>query len=74
MAKDNLRKDGKVVGQVTTNGVYGFIVGKSLGNARVEPQYAKAGQELELEHQGKRTTVVVTSRRLYDPEGKKLKA
>jgi aminomethyltransferase len=74
MAKDNLLKDGKVVGQVTTNGIYGFTVGKSLGNARVEPQYAEVGQELELEHQGKCTTVAVTSRRLYDPEGKKLKA
>jgi len=72
-AKDNLLKEGKVVGQVTSNGVYSFLMGKSLAQAWLETKYANEGEELELEHEGKRTKVKLTKGRLYDPEGTKVR-
>ena len=69
-AKDNLLKEGKVVGQVLGNGVYGPTVGKSLGRGWVEIKYANEGDELELEHEGKRATIRLARPRWYDPENK----
>ena len=69
-ANDNLVKEGKVVGQVTYRGVYGPAIGKSLGRGRVEMRYANEGEELELEHEGKRTKVKMARPRWYDPENK----
>lgn len=73
-AKDNLLKSGKVVGQVTSNGVYSFAVGKSLGNAWVETKFANEGEEMELEHEGKLAKVKVTKRRWYDTGARKVRA
>ena len=73
-AKDKLLKGEKPAGQVTSNGVYSFAAGKSLGNGWVIPEYASDGEELDLEHEGKLTKVKVTRRRWYDPEGKKVRA
>ena len=69
-ANDNLIKEGKVVGQVTYRGVYGPAIGKSLGRGWVEIEYANEGEELELEHEGKRTKVKLARPRWYDPENK----
>ena len=69
-ANDNLVKEGKVVGQVTYRGAYSPAVGKSLGRGWVEIEYAKEGEELELEHEGKRTKVKLARPRWYDPENK----
>ena len=69
-AKDNLVKEGKVVGQVTSKGAYGPTIRKSLGRGWVELKYANEGEELELEHEGKRTKIKLTSARFYDPENK----
>jgi len=72
-AKDRLVKGDKVAGQVTSNGVYSFTIGKSLGQAWVEIEYANEGEELELEHDDRRTKIKLTQRKWYDPEGKIVK-
>lgn len=71
-AKDNLIKDDKVVGQVT-RAAYGFAIKKSIGLGWVEIKYAKEGEELELEHENKRTKVKLARRQWYDPENRKVK-
>ena len=69
-AKDNLLKEDKVVGHVLGNGVYGPTVEKSLGRGWVEIQYASEGEELELQHEGKRTRIKLARKKWYDPEDK----
>lgn len=71
---DNLLKDGKVVGKSTTIGVYSPTFKKSLGRGWVEIQYANVGEELEVEHENKRTKIKLARKTWYDPEGKKLRA
>jgi len=71
-AGDNLLKEGKVVGRVT-RAFYGFTIGKSIGRGWVEIGYAKESEELELEHENKKTKVKLVQYRWYDPENKKLK-
>jgi aminomethyltransferase len=71
-AKDNLIKEGRVVGQVT-RAAYGFAIKKSVGLGWVEIEHAKEGEELELEHENKRTKVKLARRQWYDPENKKVK-
>lgn len=72
-AGNNLIKDGKVVGRVTTTGVYSPMMEKSIGWGRVEIQYANVGEELELEHENKRTPTKMARKAWYDPEGKKVR-
>jgi len=70
---DKLFKVDNVVGEAT-NATYGITVGKSIGRARVNIEYANTGEELEVEHKGKRTKVTVAKNyRWYDPENKRLK-
>jgi len=69
---DSLIKEGKVVGQVT-RGVYGPAVGKSIGFGWVEIEYAREGEELEIEHEGKRVKIKLVRGRWYDPENKKMR-
>lgn len=58
---------------MTSNGVYSFLMGKSLGQAWIEAKYANEGEDLELEHGGKQPKVKLTKSRLYDPEGTKVR-
>ena len=70
---DKLLKGGKVIGAVT-NATYGIAVGKSIGRAWVKIEYANAGEELEVEHEGKPTKInVAKNYRWFDPENKILK-
>lgn len=69
-ANDKLLKEGKVVGQITSAGAYGPTIGKSLGRGWVDIQYANVGEELEIEHEGKRTKIKMARPRWYDPENK----
>jgi len=70
---DNLLKEGKVIGKVTSAGTYSPTLGKSLGWGWVEIQYANMGEELEIEHESKRTKIKMARNRWYDPEGKKVR-
>jgi aminomethyltransferase len=72
-AGDNLVKEGKVVGQMTSSGAYGPTIGKNLGRGWVEIQYANTGEEMEIEHENKRTNVSLARYRWYDPENKKVR-
>lgn len=70
---DKLLNGGNAVGEVT-NATYGIAIGKSIGRARVDIEYTNAGDELEVEHEGKRTKVrVAKNYRWYDPENKIVK-
>lgn len=73
-AKDNLVKEGKMVGQVLSNGLYGPAVGKSIGRSWVSIEYAREGEELELEHEGKMVKIQLTQPKWYDPENKRVKS
>jgi glycine cleavage system aminomethyltransferase T len=55
-AHDCLIKENKVVGRVT-RGAYGFAIKKSVGLGWVNIEQAKEGEELELEHENKRTKI-----------------
>jgi aminomethyltransferase len=71
---DKLFKDGKTVGEVT-HGAHGFRVKKNLGRGSVNIEYAKAGEELAMEHGGSRVKVrLAPSYRWYDPENKILRS
>jgi aminomethyltransferase len=68
-------KNNEKVGEVTHFGP-GLSVGKSfLGRAWVNIDLANEGEEIEIENEGKRTTVKVTLQKdWYDPGNKKVKA
>jgi aminomethyltransferase len=72
-ATDNLLKNGKVVGKVTCNGAYGPTIGRSIGRGWVEINYANEGEELEIEHENKKTKIKLARYRWYDPEGKRVR-
>lgn len=72
-AKDNLIKEGKMVGQVTADGVYGPAIGRSIGRGWIEIAYAHEGEELEIEHENKRSKIKIVRRRWYDPENMKVR-
>ena len=73
-ANDNLVKEDKVVGKVTYRGVYSPAIEKSLGRGWVEIKYASEREELELEHEGKRTKIKLARPRWYDPDNKIVKS
>ena len=68
--KDNLVKEGKVVGQVTSWGTSSLATKKSIGRGWVEIEHANVGEELELEHEGKRIKIKLAGFRFYDPDNK----
>jgi aminomethyltransferase len=70
---DNLLKDSKEVGKVTTAGTYSPTLGKSIGWGWVEARYARTGEELEIEHEGKRVKITMAPKQWYDPQGKKVR-
>ena len=67
---DNLIKEGRVVGRATYRGSYSPAIRKSLGRGWVEIKYAREGEELELEHEGKKTKIKLASKKWYDPADK----
>jgi len=70
---DGLVKEGEIVGRVTYRGVYSPTIGKSLGRGWVGIQYANEGEELELEHEGKKTKIELARPRWYDSENKRVR-
>jgi dimethylglycine dehydrogenase len=63
---------GRIVGR-TTNGGYGWRVGKSLALAMVEPGFGEQGQELEIIILGKSHRTVVIAESPFDPLNRRLK-
>jgi dimethylglycine dehydrogenase len=64
--------NGKVVG-LTTSGGYGFAVNKSLAFAYVEPELAKAGQNLEVLLLGERKSAQIIAEPIWDETNSRLK-
>ena len=63
---------GKVIGRAT-GGNYGFRVKKSLAIGMVEPQYAKIGQNLEMDILDKKHKVTIIEDSPYDPKNEKIR-
>lgn len=66
-------RDGRLVGRATS-GYYGHSLGKSLAIGYIEPQFAAAGTELQIEILGERKKATVLVDSPYDPENNDLKA
>ena len=65
--------NGEKVG-VSTSGGYGYTVGKSIAFAYVEPGFAAAGTELEIDILGNRCACRVEAAPLWDPKNERLRA
>lgn len=73
--KDDLVKaDGKVIGNVTTF-TYGFTVGKYIGYALIDSQYAKEGDMVTIFGKNREIDAkIVEGRIFYDPKGERVRA
>ena len=65
--------DGRLVG-LTTSGAFGYVVGRSIAFAFVEPAYAELGAELEISILGNRCAAQVIADPLYDARNQRLRA
>ena len=70
---DNVIKEGRTVGKVTSGPMYSPFVGRPIGFCWVEIGLAKEGEELEVEHGEERIKIKLARRCWYDPENKKVK-
>ena len=59
--------DGDRLMGLTTSGTYGHTVGKSLAFAYVDPAFAAAGSQFDIQIMGKRCTARVLAEPAYDP-------
>ncbi len=66
-------RNGALVGRATSGG-YGFRVEKSLALGLIDPQFAVAGAELEIEILGKPHRATVIEESPYDPQNLKLRS
>ncbi len=66
-------RGGSLVGRATS-GYYGHVLGKSLAIGYIEPQFAAAGTELQIEILGERKKATVLVDSPYDPENNDLRA
>ena len=73
LGNNPIYSDSKVIGRAT-GGNYGFRVKKSLAIAMVEPQFAKVGQDLEMDILDKKHKVIVIEDSPYDPTNEKIRA
>ena len=72
LGNNPIYSEGKVIGRAT-GGNYGFRVKKSLAIGMVDPQYAKVGQNLEMDILDKKHKVTVIEDSPYDPNNEKLR-
>ena len=64
--------DGRAIG-VTTSGGYGHYTGKSLGFVYVEPEFAQAGSQFEIDLLGKPYRATVLAEPVWDPTNERLR-
>lgn len=62
----------KVVGRITS-GNFGYSVGKSIGLAMVDSDYAESGTTLEVQYTGQRYRGIVSEAMLFDKGNERLK-
>ena len=65
--------DGRAIG-VTTSGGYGHYTGKSLGFVYVEPEFAEAGSQFDIDLLGKPRRATVLAEPVWDPANERLRA
>lgn len=65
--------DGQIVGTVTS-GAFGHSVGKSLAVGYLRSEWAKGGQNLEVDILGERRTATILERPPFDPDDHRLRA
>ncbi|HEX9617386.1 MAG TPA: FAD-dependent oxidoreductase [Anaerolineales bacterium] len=75
LGKEPIRPIGReeIIGWVASGG-YGYTVAKSIVFAYLPVEYARNGNELEIELFGERVCAVIESSPLYDPKGERIKA
>lgn len=75
LGKEPVRPLGReeIIGWVASGG-YGYTVNKSIVYAYLPVEYARTGNELEIELFGERVCAVIESSPLYDPKGERIKA
>jgi glycine cleavage system T protein len=75
LGKEPIRPVGReeIVGWVASGG-YGYTVAKSIVFAYLPVEYARTGDELEIELFGERVCAVIEKSPLYDPKGERIKA
>lgn len=74
LGKEPIRtKDGQVIGWVAAGG-YGYSVQKSIIYAYLPIEYAKVGNNFEVEFFGEQVDAVVVQSPLWDPKGEKVRS
>jgi glycine cleavage system aminomethyltransferase T len=75
LGKEPIRPIGReeIIGWVASGG-YGYTVAKSIIYAYLPVEYARTGNELEIELFGERVCAVIEASPLYDPKGERIKA
>ena len=72
LGNNPIYSNGKVIGRAT-GGNYGFRVKKSLAIGMIDPQFAKVGQNLEMDILDNKHKVTVIEDSPYDPNNEKIK-
>lgn len=69
---DIAKKDGKKIGEVTTY-TYGFTVEKNIGYVLIDSEYAKEGDKISIDSDGKEVEATLADRIFYDPKGERVR-
>lgn len=67
-----ITKDGKLIGYITSGG-YGHHVGKSLGMALIDSEFAEVGSSLSVYVVGEERGASVIANSPYDPKGERIR-
>ena len=72
LGSEPVRVDGRPAGRVTSGG-YGYTVQRSIAYAYLPAEYARPGQQVDVEIFGDRVGGEVTAEPLYDPAGERVR-
>ena len=72
LGSEPVRVDGRPAGRVTSGG-YGYTVQRSIAYAYLPAEYARPGQQVDVEIFGDRVEGEVTAEPLYDPTGERVR-
>ena len=72
LGSEPVRVDGRPAGRVTSGG-YGYTVQRSIAYAYLPAEYARPGQQVDVEIFGDRVGGEVTAEPLYDPTGERVR-
>lgn len=70
---DIIMVDDKEIGNVT-NYTYGFTLGKNIGYAMLDAEYAQPNKSIKIKSSGKMIDATISDRVFYDPKNEKIRA